>query len=335
MTSKSCLQLRTPLLITLSRNREVLKNHYHFVLPDQPTLQKLADKSAFAEWAKANDFPVPVTRVVTSPAELRMVLNDLTFPVVLKPFMRDQRWYKYSGRNKAYRLNSSEHIRNIPFPLFDASDRYVIQEWIEGGDSDVHFCLLYRDRTGRELGYQTGRKHLQWPVETGSTAICATTDDQALHRLTQKLFDCAGLVGLASLEVKRDRRNGKYYITEPTVGRHDLQSNVATAAGVNLALLAYRDACGVLDHAEASHGRNAIWLNESSVPPALISAALSLRLNLVELSRALLRCRTVMFAYRESGDLRPLILLLVGNLRTVIGLLIARLRDLFGSGLKR
>jgi D-aspartate ligase len=310
----------------ISRNREVLKNHYHFVLPDQPTLQMLADKSAFAEWAQANHFPVPLTRVVTSPAELRMVLNDLTFPVVLKPFMRDQKWYKNSGRNKAYRLNSPENIRNIRFPLFDVSDRYVVQEWIEGCDSDVHFCLMYRDRTGRELGYQTGRKLLQWPVDTGSTAICATTDDRALHRLTQELFDCAGLVGLASLEVKRDRRDGKYYITEPTVGRHDLQSNVATAAGVNLAQLAYRDAYGVFDHAEASHSRNAIWLNESSVPPAVIIAALGLRLNLVELGRVLLRCRAAMFAYSEIGDMRPLVLSLVGNLRTVAGLLIARLR---------
>ena len=47
-------------------------------------------------------------------------------------------------------------MAHLPFPLFEVSDRYVLQEWIAGGDSDVHFCLVYRDRSGRELGYQTG-----------------------------------------------------------------------------------------------------------------------------------------------------------------------------------
>jgi D-aspartate ligase len=308
----------------ISRNRKLLGEHYRFVLPEHPTVQLLADKSAFAPWAQANGFPVPQTHVVSSPDELDAALNDATFPVVLKPPVPNQRWHSAGGRKKNYHVSSRAAVANMPFQYFDVADRYVVQEWIEGDDSDVHFCLTYRDRSGRELAYQTGRKLVQWPVGTGNTALCTTTEDPSLHRLTQQLFDRAGLVGLASVEVKRDRRDGRYYITEPTVGRPNLQSNVATAAGRNLAVVAYHDARGVSADTGPSRRRNAIWLNESTLPPALIVAALRRQLNLIEIGRALFRCRAVMFSHAAAGDMRPLLAMLVRKLRAGARLIIRR-----------
>jgi D-aspartate ligase len=254
--------------------------------------------------------------------ELGAALGALTFPVVLKPNTRNRRWHAASGRDKVYRLSSAAALAQIPFRLFDVCDRYVVQEWIDGDDSDVHFCLVYRDRSGRELGYQTGRKLVQWPVSTGNTAICTTTDDRPLYELTRELFDRAGLVGRGSVEVKRDRRDGRYYITEPTVGRPNLQSNVAAAAGRNLVAVAYRDACG-LPIQPITRTREAIWLSESYLPPALAVAARRRQLNLRELGRAVLRCRAVMFAYCGSGDLQPLIALVVEKLRGMGKVLVA------------
>jgi D-aspartate ligase len=306
----------------VSRNRELLGEHYRFVLPDHPTVQLLADKTLFASWAQANGFPVPRTHIVSSPAELDAALNDVMFPIVIKPPVPNQKWHSAGGRKQHYRLNSPAAVANLPFQLFDISDRYVVQEWIEGNDSDVAFCLVYRDRSGRELGYQTGRKLVQWPVGTGNTAMCTTTEDLSLHRLAQQLFDRAGLVGTASVEVKRDRRDGRYYITEPTVGRPNLQSNVATAAGRNLAVVAYHDACGVPADTADAGSRKAIWLNESSLPSALVVASLHRQLDLIELGRALFHCRSVMFAYGRAGDLRPLVAMLVRKLRTATRLLL-------------
>lgn len=309
----------------VARHAEELEKHYSFVLPDKATVRILGDKSAFAPWAEANGFPVPRTHVVSSANELEAALQQLMFPVVLKPYTRDGRWQHASGRNKAYRLSSPAAVAAIPFQLFDVSDRYVVQEWIDGSDSDVHFCLVYRDRSGRELAYQTGRKLLQWPVSTGNTAICTTTEDPSLHQLTRQLFDRAGLVGLGSLEVKRDRRDGRSYITEPTVGRPNLQSNLAAAAGRNLAVVAYRDACG--SPVEPTfRSRDAIWLSESNLPPALVVAALRRQLNLGELWRAVLRCRAVMCAYAGSGDLLPLVAMLAGKVRTIGRLVVQRCR---------
>lgn len=296
----------------VARNADELRARYAFVLPDPATVRILGDKSAFAPWAQAHGFPVPRTHVVSTAAELDAALRELTFPVVLKPFTRDRRWHDVSGRNKAYRLSSPADLAAIPFRLFDASDRFVVQEWIDGGDSDVHFCLVYRDRSGRELGHQTGRKLLQWPLGTGNTAICTTTDDPQLHRLTRELFDRAGLVGLGSLEVKRDRRDGQPYIVEPTVGRPNLQSNVAAAAGRNLLAIALRDACGQ-PVGSAGRRRNAIWLSESYLAAALVVATRRRQLDLRELGRAVLHARAVMCAYAGRGDLRPLVAMVTGK----------------------
>ena len=299
----------------ISRHRDVLGEHYHFVLPEHRTVRLLADKSAFAGWARDNGFPVPRSVVVSSPDELDSALAELTFPVVLKPSTRTRRWLDAGGRKAHYRLDSAADLAHEPYGLFAAADQYVVQEWIDGNDSDVHFCLTYRDRAGRELAHQTGRKLVQWPVGTGNTALCTTTDDPPLHRLTEQMFDRAGLVGLGSVEVKRDRRDGNYYVTEPTVGRPNLQSNVATAAGVNHAVVAYRDACGLPADPQTPPRRNAIWLNERNLLEALVVAGRRRQLNVVELLRALFRCRAVMLAYGAAGDMRPLLAGLARRLR--------------------
>jgi predicted ATP-grasp superfamily ATP-dependent carboligase len=295
----------------ITRNSALLEKLYRFVLPPHPTVRLLADKSAFCPWAAKEGFPVPRTCVVRSPAELDKALRELDFPVVLKPFIRDRRWND-SGRQKAYRLDSSRDVGQLPFPLFDVVDRYIVQEWIAGNDADVYFCLVYRDRQGRELGRQVGRKLLQWPLGTGSTVISVTVRDQVLEDLTTRVFDAAGLVGLGSLEVKRDRRNGRYYITEPTVGRPDLQSNLATAAGVNLTALAYLDASG-LPLPALPPARPAIWLNENSLPRALLMAARHRQLAGKALTRALAGRRRVMCAYWAPGDGRPLSSVIAGS----------------------
>lgn len=299
----------------VARHAPALARHYAFVLPNPGTVRTLGRKTAFAGWAQAHGFPVPPTEVVGCEQELRRAIDRLTFPVVVKPDLRDGRWSAASGRVKAHLLESREALAAIPFSLFDVADRYVVQEWIDGGDGDVHFCLVYRDRDGRELGHQTGRKLLQWPVGTGNTAVCTTTEDPRLHRLTRELLDRAGVVGLASLEVKRDRRDGRYRITEPTVGRPNLQSNVAAAAGVNLIAMAYRDACGAPAR-PAGRVRRAMWVSESNLPPAVVSSAVRGQLDLAGLVRAALRCRRLVLGYAGRRDLGPLLAMLAAKVRS-------------------
>ena len=160
----------------MARNADLLRPLFDFVLPTEPIVQLLLDKSAFRSWAEARGFPVPRTLIVASPAELTDALEQVTYPVIFKPFTRTARWQEAS-RYKVYRLESADDLARLPAPLFELAPRYVVQEWIPGLDDDVHFCLVYPDRSGRERGHLVGRKLLQWPVGTGNTAVCTIADD--------------------------------------------------------------------------------------------------------------------------------------------------------------
>jgi len=291
----------------IARNAEMLAVYYDFVIPPPDTVDLLLDKTAFHAWATPRCFPVPTSDVVGTQVQLDAVLDRARYPVLLKPFSRSKAWDSQSPLHKVYRLDKRTDIRRLPFSPFNVADRYLVQQWIEGRDSDVYFCLTYRDRKGRELAHRTGRKLVQWPVDTGSTALCTSTDDGALHRLTSDVFDAVGLVGLGSLEVKRDTRDAQYYITEPTVGRPNLQSNVATVSGVNLTAMAYRDAVGLPAEPSVAATRSALWLDEYHLPRALLFAIRAGRLDYRSLATSVRRADAVSCAYYSRQDPKPVL----------------------------
>lgn len=275
------------------------------VLPGWEQVEPLLDKTAFHAWATGHGFPVPATAVVSSPIELAEALATMRYPLVVKPFERTTAWQAVSKRDKVRRIDSASDLDTWGFRPFDVADRYVVQEWIPGLDSDVWFCLTYRDRSGRPVVTRTGRKITQWPVDTGSSALAVTADHPQLEALTHRVLDAAGHVGFGSLEVRRSSRDGKLYITEPTVGRPNLQSALATAAGANLAVAAYRDALG-LPQPEPVRPRPAVWVHESGLPRSLVVGALRGRLDVVEIVAALARRGTTRVgAFGAAGDRTP------------------------------
>ncbi|MGH3963614.1 MAG: hypothetical protein ACRDRY_10225 [Pseudonocardiaceae bacterium] len=291
----------------VAEHADELAPQFDFVLPDLPTVDRLLDKSVFHEWALANDFPVPHTAIVTNPGQLRATLREMAFPVVFKPVEHTPQWAVVSRHYKVHRFDNADDFERLPFAPFDAADRFVVQEWIPGRDSDVYFCLTYRNRNGEELAAQVGRKITQWRIDTGNTALAVTHQDEELHKLTRRLLDTAGHVGFGALEVRRSTRDGRMLITEPTVGRPDLQTALAAAAGVNLVDLAYRDALKLPAPPSRPH-REAIWIHETAFPRSVLLAARRRRLDVRTLLAALRTRRTPTGAFFADRDPLPLLL---------------------------
>jgi predicted ATP-grasp superfamily ATP-dependent carboligase len=291
----------------VARHAGELATQFDFVLPDLPTVDRLLDKSVFHEWALANGFPVPHTAIVNNPDQLRTALREMTFPVVFKPAEHTTQWRVISRHYKVHRFDSIADFERLPFAPFDAADRFVVQEWIPGRDSDVYFCLTYRNRNGEELAAQVGRKITQWRVDTGNTALAVTHQDTELHTLTRRLLDTAGHVGFGSLEIRRSTRDGRMIITEPTVGRPNLQTALAAAAGVNLVEMAYRDALK-LPAPPRPPSREAIWIHETAFPRSVLVAARRRRLDGRTLLATLRTRRTPTGAFFSDRDPLPLLL---------------------------
>ena len=210
----------------------------HFIVPvaQYDCSHFLMNKTLFHEWAVDNQILVPPAIVINNNEDLGAVKNFNYFPCVLKPTVRKTEWDFAFPNKKLIKFESFYEFeyftagRNI----FDYSNSYILQKWIDGGDEDVYFVLYAHDLAGSLLGKLGGQKHLQWPTGDGSTSICEICNDKDLMEAASRVFQRLEVIGLNSVEFKKDRTDGKFYVTEPTVGRNDYQSGLSMLHEPNL-----------------------------------------------------------------------------------------------------
>jgi D-aspartate ligase len=234
---------------------------YDFV--QHETVLDLMDKTRFHDRAHALGFPVPRS-VAFAPGGDLQAAASLTYPCILKPIAKNAEWDRRF--KKAYRFDNFEDLARFAAGLKGESEAVIIQEWIEGGDSDVFFTLLYRERHGSVPASFTGRKIRQWPPLVGGTASCMPAPEfkDELSALTARFFAATAFAGLASMEYKRDRRSGRFVMVEPTVGRTDYQEEVATLNGINIVRAAYRALAGLEPQAANGAVRKRVWRDGAS-----------------------------------------------------------------------
>ncbi|HET6588138.1 MAG TPA: FAD-dependent oxidoreductase [Oleiagrimonas sp.] len=223
---------------TLSRYRHRLTALYRFTLPPRNVLEALTHKHGFQQLAERFGAPIPPLVRVRAVEDLA-ALEALRYPVVVKPGERHASY----GRQfrKAYRIDNAAEAVDLVRRILPVMPDVVVQEWIEGADADIYFCLQYRDTGGNTSASFTGRKIRSWPPQVGGTASCVAAAEAhaELVEMTSRFFRDAGVVGMASMEYKRDARSGAFRMVEPTIGRSDYQEEVATLNGVNMPYAAY------------------------------------------------------------------------------------------------
>lgn len=243
---------------TVSRHRDRLAALYRFTLPPGDVLDALTHKQGFQHLAESLDAPIPPLVHVRSVADLAAV-ETLQYPVVVKPGERHAQY----GRQfkKAYRIDNAADAIDLVRRILPVMPDVVVQEWIEGPDADIYFCLQHRDASGKTTTSFTGRKIRSWPPQVGGTASCVAAPEAhaELVALTTQFFRDAGVVGMASMEYKRDARSGAFRMVEPTIGRSDYQEEVATLNGVNLPHAAYCAELGLATFAPAMTKRPVVW----------------------------------------------------------------------------
>jgi len=225
-------------VVAASLFREQLAPHFKIRMPGHERLMALMHKQGFQQLAEEVAAPVPRTVQLESPGDLPKVAS-LKFPCVFKPSNKN---YEYGARfKKAYKVNSVEEVERLYAEIAPVQPDMVVQEWIEGPDSEIYFCLQYVGEDGKPVASFSGRKIRSWPPRIGGTASCtaAWEHEAELREMTATFFRQVGFTGMGSMEYKRDTRDGKFYMVEPTVARTDFQEEVATVNGVNLPYAAY------------------------------------------------------------------------------------------------
>lgn len=220
------------MVISASRRLDELRRYFIVPIPDRQTVDVLMDKTLFHRWASQHGFSVPQSIVAEGPEVLVESGRAFSYPAILKPMVRTQAWDSRYANQKFFSIDSYQSLLDTldnekPFAV---SERYVFQQWIPGGDADVLFVLFAIAPDGAILSRVGGQKIWQWPPLGGSTALCKTYSDQALLSEAESIIRQSGVIGLASVEFKRDPDTQILYITEPTVGRNDYQSGIGIQA---------------------------------------------------------------------------------------------------------
>lgn len=229
-------------LLTISEHRAELEGLYRFQLPAHDTVLMLHDKASFHEAAKTNGWPIPNGVVIRDGSDIPGI-RSLGLPVIIKP--ADKRHFHAGNAPRLVAAATHETAVATCRGLLDRTGAVLVQETIDGPDDSIFFCLFYRSRNRAMLGMFTGRKLASTPSGTGSTAFCTLSVNETLERTTAAFLDRADYFGFGGVEYKWDASTGRFVIIEPTVGRTDWQEEVATLAGINIPLSAYRHECGL------------------------------------------------------------------------------------------
>lgn len=250
-------------VLYVSRNREVLSDDFIFVMPEHKVIEDLMDKKNLNDFACLHGFPVPMTYFSSNRKDLCEIAAKIPYPCVVKPLYRTVYWSQHVPPDKkVMKATSEKDLLNKLEEIGALDEQLILQEWIPGGDEEIYFCLAYIDRDGKPLALLPGRKLRQYPFLTGVTSMAESIVNSELAQLSFDILSTGGCVGLCSVEFKLDAAMGTFKMTEPTVGRVDLQEGVSISAGMNIPYIAYLDAVGMSPLPQTDYSPSVKWLNE-------------------------------------------------------------------------
>ena len=232
-------------VLVVSRNRDILSHYFHIALPAADVVEMLMDKTRFYAYAHDHGLPIPPTHFLRTRDDLDIACNSLTFPAILKPANSATRRWESNCIFSAFKVATTEEL----YTLYDGyrayTDIFILQEWIEGPDSNLYSCNCYFDEHGQPLATFVSRKLRQWPPHIGKSSLGVECRCDEVLRETVRLFREVGYRGLGYVEFKLDERYNQYFIVEPNVGRPTGRCTIAEAGGVELLYTMYCDLVGL------------------------------------------------------------------------------------------
>jgi predicted ATP-grasp superfamily ATP-dependent carboligase len=217
----------------ICRHRQELEPHVRAPYNALSSFEQLSNKEKSLSLARSLGVDHPRTLQVDDLDRLDGMDRTFTYPVVFKS-AADQGTVRYARTPQelhdighAFWETNPSLIADGVFPL--------VQEYVEG---EGHGYYALADH-GKILTYFMHRRLHEVPPSGGPSAMATSYRDPVLRDLGERFFAQTGWNGVAMVEFKRSRRDGKYYLLEVNPkfwGSLDL----SIAAGVDFPYLLYR-----------------------------------------------------------------------------------------------
>ena len=234
----------------LSDFRTELNKYYRFSLPSRDLVNRLLSKHGFRKIAESHGLKIPFSYEINNYEEWKDFMQGANRKGkwVVKPAVKNDSFENVFG--KATEIHEMEDWEKLDLLFAGVQTPIIIQQKIPGPDSNVLFCLTLFDASRNCLASFSGKKLRQYKPYVGSTASAGGFLDPIVKERTIRFFKECGFQGMGSLEFKKSSLDGDSYVIEPTIGRTDLQSEVASINGCNMVAMYYYFLVGDIDRLE-------------------------------------------------------------------------------------
>jgi predicted ATP-grasp superfamily ATP-dependent carboligase len=283
----------------ISRHRDELGTRFRSCVP-RPELMELAlDKARDTRVMAELGVPLPKT-AASLPSTPAALMSQVGLPLIVKPRTYvDKR--ELGWRNVViHDFGQLEQFYRTERAVFG---RVIAQELIPGGDEALWEFMGVFDERSRLVSAFTFRKLRTMPAHYGQTSYGRSERNERTIETARRIGERLGYVGAADIDLKYDARDGlyKYLELNPRLG---LCNHLATRCGVNLALDAWRVACGEEVPARPEQREGVTFLSALEDAGARLHDGESLPRILAGLLGALRR-RPVVGAYFSWNDFWP------------------------------
>jgi D-aspartate ligase len=247
-------------LISISRNRKSLGDYILMNISAENLIEKIVDK--YEQYKIAHDAGVPVPKTFF-PKNLHEVANlkkELVYPVFVKAQEVTSWRGTIKGGKKGFFIHDAQELMDTFKMVFDVNVKAIIQELIQGPDTNHFKICCYVSQQKEILLAFTLQKIRQWPIKFGVGSVVQSIYYPELLRVGEKLFRDINYRGVGSAEFKLDEKDGKLKLIEINP-RYWQQNILADKCGMNFPLIDYLEVTGQKPKQIVDFGVGIKWMN--------------------------------------------------------------------------
>ncbi|WP_432353150.1 carbamoyl-phosphate synthase [Sporosarcina sp. A2] len=222
-----------------SKHRSILYRYYRFLLPSKLVVDAVLDKKLTYELAVKHNIPCPKIFAIRNEHQLEQIINEVTFPCILKPVYSSDFRKRISHRlyKKAILIEKASELRE-KYVTYVPFGELMLQEIIPGDETSIYSVKTFFDDQMNLIGIYMNQKIHQFPPDFGSSAMVLSIRDEEVIQQAVTFLKKLNFKGLAITEFKRDQRDGKLKFIEINA-RIGLTQMLSIACGVDVAYLYY------------------------------------------------------------------------------------------------
>ncbi|HEX6593200.1 MAG TPA: ATP-grasp domain-containing protein [Bacillota bacterium] len=223
----------------MSKYRNELCRYYRFLLPEPSIVEAVLDKRLTYNLAVSHHVPCPKVIVIHDEKQLDDIIQEITFPCILKPVYSSNFRKRIGPRlyKKAIQVEKASQLRET-YLFYRRFGELMIQELIPGDESNIYSVKTFFDDQMQLTGMYMNQKIHQFPPHFGSSAMVLSKRDEEVIQKATSFLAKLQFKGLAITEFKRDPRDGELKFIEINA-RIGLTQRLSTACGVDIAYLYY------------------------------------------------------------------------------------------------